>query len=62
MAVLAWILGILGGMSAVMGVITAVELVEPFYTAFTPMFWLALAGVLLLGAIASAVGRSAIED
>ncbi|MFC1873906.1 hypothetical protein ACFLYX_01240 [Chloroflexota bacterium] len=65
MAIAAWILGILGGLCAVMGIITAAE-VAPQITAllgdgFTAMFWLALAAVLLLTCIAAAVSRTEYE-
>ncbi len=64
MAMLAWICGILGGLCAVTGIITATE-VAPFLAelpaAFTAMFWLALSAVLLLACIAAAVSRSAYE-
>ena len=52
----AWILGILGGLCAVMGIITATEVV-PEYAGLTWMFWLVLSGILLLASIAFTVGR-----
>lgn len=61
MAIAAWILGSLGGLSAVMGIITAAEVMEPLFSGFTPMFWLALSGVLLLASIAFAISRSGYE-
>ena len=51
----AWILGILGGLCAVMGIITATEVV-PEYAGLTWMFWLVLSGILLLASIAFSVG------
>ena len=54
---LAWIFGVLGGLSTVMGVITALRVVPLLDATFTSMFWLALAGVLLLICIAFALGR-----
>ena len=64
MAILAWVFGILGGLCAVMGILTAVEVI-PLLTelppAFTSMFWLTLGAVLLLGCIAAAVSRSSYE-
>lgn len=57
MGMLAWTFGILGGLCAVMGIITAAEVIPPILTDFTGMFWLVLAGVLLLAAIAFAGGR-----
>jgi len=61
MGMLAWIFGTIGGLCAVMGIITAVELVPIFAPALTVMFWLVLSVVLLLAAIAFAVGRGGYE-
>ena len=61
MGLLAWILGILGGLCAVVGIITAAEVIPTLGAEFTWMFWLILAGVLLLACIAAAIGRSAYE-
>ena len=57
MGILALILGILGGLSAAMGVLEAVEVAPDIGAGFTTMFWLTLGMVLLLGCIASAVSR-----
>ena len=57
MGILAWTFGTLGGLCAVMGILTAAEAVDLLGAAFTEMFWLVLGGVLLLAAIACAVGR-----
>ncbi len=43
MGVLAWILAILGTLCAIMGIVTAVEVVPLLGVALTAMFWLALA-------------------
>ncbi len=56
MGMSAWILGILGGLCAVMGIITATEAV-PEYAGLTWLFWLVLSGILLLASIAFIVGR-----
>jgi len=56
MGMLAWTFGILGGLCAVMGIITAVEVI-PEYAGLTWMFWLVLSAILLLVSIAFAVGR-----
>ena len=61
MGILAWVFGSLGGLCAVMGVITAVEVVPLLASALTAMFWLALGAVLVLTSIAFAVGRSGYE-
>ncbi len=56
MGMSALIFGILGGLCAVWGIVTATEVV-PEYAGLTWMFWLVLSGILLLGSIAFAVGR-----
>ena len=56
----ALIFGMLGGLSAVMGIITATEVV-PEYAGLTWMFWLVLSGILLLASIAFTVGRGGSE-
>ena len=61
MGMLAWILGILGGLCAVMGIIVATEAVSLTVGAAAVtnwMFWFGLTGILLLGCIAAAVSRS----
>ncbi len=60
MGVLAWIFGGLGGLCAVMGIITAVAVV-PEVAALTWTFWLVLSAILLLASIAFAVGRGGYE-
>jgi hypothetical protein len=61
MGILALILGILGGLCAIMGIIIATEAVslvgDALPGAFTETFWLILSGVLLLACIATAVSR-----
>lgn len=61
MVMLAWVLGILGGLCAVMGIITAAEVETLLGAEFTSIFWLTLGAVLLLGCIAAAVSRSSYE-
>lgn len=61
MAIAAWIFGILGGLCAVMGIITAAEVIPLLSAEFTAMFWLALSAVLLLACIATAISRSQYE-
>ena len=58
MGILAWVFGIIGGLCAVMGIITAAEVVQPLGAEFTVMFWMVLSAVLLLVSIAFALGRS----
>ena len=61
MGILAWVLGILGGLCAVMGIITAAEVIPLLGAEFTAMFWLALSAVLLLASIAASFCRSSYE-
>ena len=61
MGALAWIFGALGGLCAVMGIITALAVV-PEVAALTWMFWFVLSGILLLTCIAFTVGRSVSEQ
>ena len=58
MGALALILGLLGGLCAILGVVTITDLLPPFGAAFTWEFWSTLAIILLLASIASALGRS----
>lgn len=58
MGIVAWIFGALGGLSAVAGIVNAFGFMPPLGADFTTMFWLALSAVLLLAAIAFAVGRA----
>ena len=64
MGILVWIMGILGGLCAVMGIIVATEAVTLTVGAAAVvdwMFWFGLAVVLLLGCIAAAVSRTQLE-
>ncbi len=56
MGMAALIFGILGGLCAVMGIITATEVV-PEYAALTWLFWLVLSGISLLASIVFTVGQ-----
>ncbi len=56
MGMAALIFGILGGLCAVWGIITATEVVSE-YAGLTWMFWLVLSGILLLASIAFTVSR-----
>ena len=60
MGLLAWIFGSLGGLCAVMGIITAVKVI-PEVAALTWMFWLVLSAILFLVCIAFALGRGGYE-
>ncbi len=61
MGLLAWIAGTLGGLCAVMGIITAAGVVPTLGTEFTWIFWFVLSAILLLASIAFAVGRGESE-
>jgi hypothetical protein len=61
MGLTAVILGLIGALGAVMGIVTAADVVAPIMPQFTWTFWFALSGLLVLGAIAFAVGRSYYE-
>ena len=55
MVISAWISGILGGLCAVWGIITATEVVSE-YAGLTWMFWMVLGAILLLASIALTLG------
>ena len=56
MGMSALIFGILGGLCAVMGIITAAAVI-PEFTELSWLFWMVLSGILLLASIAFTVGR-----
>ena len=60
MGLLAWAFGIIGGLCAVEGIITALKVV-PAVAELTWMFWMVLSAVLLLICIAFAIGSSGYE-
>ena len=57
MGVLALFLGIFGGLCAIMGVVTAAEVIPLVAAGFTAIFWLGLAGVLFVAAITCLLAR-----
>jgi hypothetical protein len=61
MGISAWVCGILGGLCAVMGIITAARIIPLLGAEFTAMFWLVVSAILLLASIAFAVGRAGYE-
>jgi hypothetical protein len=61
MGITAVILGIIGTLSAAMGIVTAAEVVAPIMPQFTWAFWFSLSGLLILGAVAFAVSRGYFE-
>jgi hypothetical protein len=58
MVALAWITGILGGLSMVMGVVTALEAIPLQGAELTWLFWFALSGILLLASIVFTLARA----
>ena len=60
MGILAWILGSLGGACAIVSILTAVAVI-PEVLMLTWIFWMMLGAILLLGSIASALGRGGYE-
>jgi hypothetical protein len=64
MAVAAWISGSLGAVCAVIGILSAtgaIAFLEDLPAGFSPLFWLVLGGLFILGSIALAVGRNSYE-
>lgn len=57
MGILALIVGLIGGLFAVMGVVTAAGVIPLVAPQFTWVFWFSLSAILLLSAIALALGR-----
>lgn len=57
MGMLAWIFGILGGLCAVMGIITAAAAI-PEFIGLTWIFWMMLSAIFLLICIAFTVGST----
>jgi hypothetical protein len=56
MVILTWVLGSLGGLSAIMSILVATEAIPELASlpeAMTPLFWLGLAIVCMLGCIAT---------
>jgi len=57
MGLMALIFGLIGGLCAVMGVITALGVIPLLGTELTWFFWFMVSAILLLISIAFAVGR-----
>ena len=57
MGAMAAIAGAVGGLCAVIGIVTALEVMPSLGTEFTWMFWFVLSVILLLASIALVVGR-----
>ncbi|MFC2066524.1 hypothetical protein ACFLUO_05635 [Chloroflexota bacterium] len=61
MGAIAAIIGAIGGLCAIMGIITAAEIVPLMGEQFTWMFWFVLSAILLLASIALVMGRGGYE-
>jgi len=61
MGLTAIILGIVGVLCAAMGIVTAAAVISPVMPEFTWIFWFALSGLFILGAIAFSVSRGYFE-
>ena len=57
MGLTALVFGLVGGLCAIMGIITALEVVPLFGAQLTWMFWFVLSAILMLICIAFALGR-----
>jgi len=62
MGIAAAICGIIGGLLAIMGIITAVEVIEPLMSQLTWIFWFVLSAIFLLGSIAFNFGRTGMSE
>ncbi len=58
MGIFALILGLLGGLCAILGIVVIAEILPDIPAAYTWEFWFMLAAILLLASIASTLGRS----
>ena len=57
MGLFAAILGAVGGLCAVLGIITIAEIIPPMGEQYTWTFWTGLSAIFFLASIALAVGR-----
>ncbi len=58
MGISAAIIGAIGGLGAIMGIVTALKVVPAVMPELTWMFWFVLSAILLLASIALAQGRN----
>ena len=61
MSAMAAIIGAIGGLCAVMGIITAIEVIQLISPQLTWTFWFALSAILLLASIAISLGSGGYE-
>jgi len=59
--IVAAIIGVLAALCVVMGILTAAALVPPISESFDGLFWLALAGVLLIALMTGVVIKASQE-
>jgi hypothetical protein len=62
MKTIAAITGSIGGLCAVMGIVTALEVIDPIKPQLTMMFWLVISVILFLSAITMLLGRGSELD
>ena len=61
MGTMALIFGLLGGLCAIMGIVTVVGVFPQLGAAYTWYFWFGISVILLLICIAFALGRGGVE-
>ena len=64
MTVLAWILGVIGGLCAAMGIVTAIDVIPALTGAlpgFDALLWVALGVFFMLTCIAAVLSRNEME-
>ena len=59
MGITSAILGGIGGLTTILGILTALNVVAPFSEPLSWTFWFSLSALLLLASIAFALGRGA---
>ena len=57
MGLMAAIIGAIGGLCAILGIVTIAEVVPPMAEQYTWTFWFGLSAILLLASIALLLGR-----
>jgi hypothetical protein len=61
MIIAALAFAVLSGISTIIGILTAAEVLPMLNSNFDTMFWLVLSGILMLTCIAASVSRSVYE-
>lgn len=62
MGITAAILGGIAGITTILGILTALTMVEPFAEPLSWTFWFSLSALLFLASIAFALGRGSGQD